>query len=643
MNEREHKATLTHMPGLDGLRGLAVLGVLLFHDDRLVGGYLGVDLFFVLSGFLITSLLLREHADSGKIALGAFWVRRARRLFPAVLSLMPAVGLYSLALADAAERSRIRGDGLATLAYVANWRSIFASRSYWEMFLAPSPLEHTWSLAIEEQFYVVWPLLVTGLLVWARVGARGLMAVSAALAAASMLAMGLLFDSTHTERVYLGTDTRGAAILLGAALACVLALKGPLASRAGVRALDAAGALAFVGLAVAWARLDGTSLFLYRGGFWLTELAGLVLIACAAHEESAVARALSVTPLRWLGLASYGIYLWHWPIYVTLSQERVHVGGWGLTALRLGATFAVAAASYRWFEQPIRKRGLPFGRPAIVVPAAFAASALALVCCTRGGKPPEPVALVAPEAPAPTASAGGPAPRDRHRFPPPAFPPDGRLRVMVIGDSVAQALGERMFFVEDRVGAFVAERGVGDCSIMEGKLPTKSLTNVPHGGGNCAAKWAADAAELKPDVTLVILGGGFFAPIEIDGAWRRVCDPKARKPYLEQLVSLLGAMGKDAGRVVITLVPKPVGKWHKPLWDEATTCFNDAMREAAGKVPGASTLDLYARVCPGDTCVLENAGAPIRPDGMHFGGLGAEETAEWVLTQLGGKRTAPAP
>lgn len=214
---------------------------------------------------------------------------------------------------------------------------------------------------------------------------------------------------------------------------------------------------------------------------------------------------------------------------------------------------------------------------------------------------------------------------------------------MVVGDSVAQALGERMFFVEDRVGAFVAERGVGDCSIMEGKLPTKSLTNVPHGGGNCAAKWAADAALLKPDVTLVVLGGGFFAPIEIDGEWLRVCDAKARRPYVAELVSLLLGMSRDAGTIVITLVPKPVGKWHKDLWDEQTACFNDAMREAATKVPGASTLDLYARVCPGDTCILESAGAPLRPDGMHFGGLGAEETAEWVLSQLGAKKPATAP
>jgi peptidoglycan/LPS O-acetylase OafA/YrhL len=629
------RPTLAHLPALDGLRGLAVLGVLFFHDDRLKGGYLGVDLFFVLSGYLITSLLLREKEATGAIALGPFWIRRARRLFPALLALIPAVGVYAVTLADKTELGRIRGDGLATLAYVANWRSIFAERSYWEMFLAPSPLEHTWSLAIEEQFYVVWPLLVTVVLVKLRRSSRALLGVSIALAAASMIAMARLFDPTRSERAYLGTDTRGAAILVGAALACALVHRRTL-GRGATRALDAAGLVATLGLAWAWVRLDGMSPFLYRGGFWLTEAAVLVLIACAAFSEhSLVARALAFAPLRWVGLVSYGVYLWHWPIFVALSRERAGFGGIGLTALRLGLTFGVAYVSYRWLEQPIRKHGLPFGRPRIVVPGAFAASALALVCCTRGGKPPAPQALVAPGAPEPTASAGASAPRDRHGFPPRPTPPDDRVRVLVVGDSVAQALGERLFFVEDRQKAFVAERGVGDCSIMEGVLPTHSLTNVPHAGGNCAAKWQADAKELRPDVTLVLLGGGFFAPIQIDGTWQRVCDAPARTAYVAELVSLLTGMGPDAGHVVVARVPKPVGHWHKEIWDQQTACFNDAMSEVASKVPGATVLDLYSEICPKDECVLEDQGALIRPDGMHFGGLGAERTAEWVLGQIG--------
>src|SRR5262249_46993653 len=152
---------IQHLPALDGLRGAAVIGVLFFHDDRLRGGYLGVDLFFVLSGFLITSLLVAEQRAAGRIDLRAFWVRRARRLFPAVLALMPAVALYAALLAAPSELATIRADALATLGYAANWRSIFAGKSYWDLFNAPSPLEHTWSLAIEEQFYVAWPLFAS--------------------------------------------------------------------------------------------------------------------------------------------------------------------------------------------------------------------------------------------------------------------------------------------------------------------------------------------------------------------------------------------------------------------------------------------------------------------------------------------------
>ena len=201
--------SIAHVPALDGLRGAAVAGVLLFHAEGLLrGGFLGVDLFFVLSGYLITSILVAEHRRSGRIDLRAFWIRRARRLMPALLALVPAVGLYARSFAAPGELAQIRGDALATLAYVANWRAILVRRSYWEMFAAPSPLEHTWSLAIEEQFYVVWPLVA---LVVLRRGPRALAIVSGVLALGSIVAMAVLGASATPNRVYLGTDTRGAA------------------------------------------------------------------------------------------------------------------------------------------------------------------------------------------------------------------------------------------------------------------------------------------------------------------------------------------------------------------------------------------------------------------------------------------------
>jgi len=208
---------LEHVPALDGLRGIAVVGVLAFHLGHLRGGYLGVDLFFVLSGYLITSLLLVEWEHTGRIGLGAFWSRRARRLLPALFLLIGAVAVYAWTSPPAIVPGALRGDALATLGYVANWHAVLAHHGYWELFAAPSLLAHTWSLAIEEQLYVVWPLVVVVAL---RFGRRAVLWTALALAVASALTMIVIHGAgDDTARAYYGTDTRAAAVLIGAALA----------------------------------------------------------------------------------------------------------------------------------------------------------------------------------------------------------------------------------------------------------------------------------------------------------------------------------------------------------------------------------------------------------------------------------------
>ncbi len=419
---------IRHLPALDGLRGVALLGVLFFHaGGALPGGYLGVDLFFVLSGYLITTLLLAEHRDTGRVVLSAFWVRRARRLFPALLSLMPAVALYARFVALPGELPRLRADALATLGYVANWRTIVAGQSYWDLFAAPSPLEHMWSLSIEEQFYVVWPLAVALLVRRApspRALGRRVLVLALGLGALSMASMVARFDPASTSRAYLGTDTRSAGILAGAALATLLSPDAVLSPRA-VRLLDALGLIAAAGLAVAWSKLPGSSRFLYHGGFWLTEIAVLVLIACAvAGPSSVVARALALRPLTLAGTVSYGAYLWHWPVDVLLTPARVHLPSVWLHALQLAVTFAIAAVSYRFLESPIRRHGLPFGRALYVVPGAVALAVLLVVRATHA-RPP----LGAPPAVAPDVREGDPL----------LGPP--RLHVLVLGDSTANSLG----------------------------------------------------------------------------------------------------------------------------------------------------------------------------------------------------------
>jgi hypothetical protein len=203
---------------------------------------------------------------------------------------------------------------------------------------------------------------------------------------------------------------------------------------------------------------------------------------------------------------------------------------------------------------------------------------------------------------------------------------------LVVGDSVAITLGERMRSTQSR--SFVAERGVGDCSLLEGVVPMRSLNGVPHAGGNCAARWEADAAELHPDVTLVVLGGGFFAPAEVAGEWRYPCDQEWHDAYGPALVGRLRALERNGGRRVVVRVPHPLGIWKSPEVDRRVDCFLKTLDEAALAVPGVETLDLDAKLCPVGECWTTEDHAPIRPDGLHFDGRGAEGTARWVESEL---------
>jgi peptidoglycan/LPS O-acetylase OafA/YrhL len=634
---------IAHVPGLDGLRGLAVCGVLLFHANGLLrGGYLGVDLFFVLSGFLITSILVREHEKSGTIDLKAFWVRRARRLLPALLSLIPAIALYARTLAAKDELPGLRADALATIGYVANWRAILARRSYWEMFTAPSPLEHTWSLAIEEQFYVVWPLLVFALLVVAKKNVRALLLTSVVLGLASCAAMAVLYATGgDTTRVYLGTDTRGAAILVGAALATSGLVRGKPS-----RVVDGIAIAGAIVLAIAWLRLDGQDDRLYRGGFWITELAGAaLLLACVRNPEGIVARVFSLKPLRLMGLVSYGVYLWHWPIYVVLTPERVHLGAIPLLVVRIALTLAIAAASYRWFERPIREKGLSgigLTRPIVIVPSAFAVAVALVVFSTRGGvvkaAAAEPVFVPAPPPP-PVEKAGVvttfPA-APPGTIPPAAELPPGTLRVLVLGDSVGLAMGARMHWVQEPSHAFVAHRAIGDCSILDGIVPVHSMGGTPHGNGNCARNWVDDTKELEPDVALIVIGGAFWSTVKVGWRWRTVCDREWHDAYAKRLAELLTAIAPHAKRRVVLQSAYPVGKWQTPTLDDKVDCYNRILTDAATEA-GAETIDLNAFACPDKTCTMESQGQPVRPDGLHFDGLGADDTCRWILARLHGE------
>jgi peptidoglycan/LPS O-acetylase OafA/YrhL len=353
-------ARLGYIPALDGLRALAVVAVLLYHGDQswIPGGFLGVDVFFVISGYLITCLLLSDFQQTHGIGLRRFWYRRARRLLPALFTMLFVVSLYAiLFLPDVLDQ--LRGEVIAALLYVENWFLIFRNLSYFQSTGRPPLLQHVWSLAVEEQFYLLWPLiLMLVLTVWRKTRRALLVGVLCAVAI-SAIEMAILFHPyTDPSRVYYGTDTRVQALLLGAALAFVWApwrLVGRTGRSAGV-VLDAVAVLSGIVLFWMFLNIGQFDTGLYRGGFLLVAIVSALLIAATVHPASRlVPWLLGFAVLRWIGVRSYGIYLWHWPIYmVTRPHSDVPLTGIPLLALRLALTFVIAALSYRYVEEPVR-------------------------------------------------------------------------------------------------------------------------------------------------------------------------------------------------------------------------------------------------------------------------------------------------
>jgi peptidoglycan/LPS O-acetylase OafA/YrhL len=353
-------ARLGYIPALDGLRAVAVVAVLLYHADQkwIPGGFLGVDVFFVISGYLITCLLLSDYQQTHGIGLKRFWYRRARRLLPALFAMLFVVSLYAiLFLPDVLDQ--LRGEVISALLYVENWFLIFRDLSYFQSAGRPPLLQHVWSLAVEEQFYLFWPLiLMLVLTVWGKSRKALLIGVLCGVAASTLLGVILYHPYTDPSRVYYGTDTRVLALLLGAALAFVWApwrLIGRTGRNAGVL-LDIVAVVAAFLLVYMFLNVGEFDPSLYQGGFLLVAIVSALLIAATVHPASRlVPKVLGVNLFLWIGVRSYGIYLWHWPIFmVTRPHSDIPLTGIPLLVLRLTLTLVVAALSYKYIEEPIR-------------------------------------------------------------------------------------------------------------------------------------------------------------------------------------------------------------------------------------------------------------------------------------------------
>ncbi len=371
---------LEYQPALDGLRGIAVAGVIAFHLGYLQGGFLGVDLFFTLSGYLITRLLLLERQGTGRINRWAFWSRRAWRLLPALLMAVGAGAIYAETVARPDELSGIHDAGLTALVYVTNWQFISAGGGYWAIFTAPSPFDHLWSLAIEEQFYVLWPLIVIPLL--GRSGkTRKLLIATTVLAAATSL----IFILDNPTNAYLSSITRSSSILIGAALALTIHRGDAWLGRVTHgRTIMMLVTVSVAYLVWSWTSINGSlDLGFFNGGFFFHAVAVAVLIAAiTAAPDGRLAAFLRFGPFRKLGVVSYGAYLWHWPIIVAFNAERTGLNGAALLLTRLGLTAVATVASYRLVERPARVDWSKRIRPYIVFPVIGIAVAIALLFAT---------------------------------------------------------------------------------------------------------------------------------------------------------------------------------------------------------------------------------------------------------------------
>ena len=362
--KHDRKTKSRYVPALDGLRAFAVLAVIAYHMGLgwAPGGLMGVTVFFVISGYLINGLLVAEREQTGTISLKSFWMRRIRRLFPAIF--LSVVGTAALCtIFDHTLLDKMRPDILPSLLFYNNWWQIFRDISYFEAAGNPSPLTHFWSLSIEEQFYVVWPLL---LLLMYRIGMKkqSMSRVVLVLAVASALAMAVLYDPQgDPSRIYYGTDTRAMSLLIGVWLAFMW----PSAAFGAEPSMDnrnattwigfnIAGVAALAGLVAIVVFTNGFSAFPYRGGILLTSVLSAVLIAALAVPKTWVARLFELAPLVWIGKRSYGMYLWHFPILLLTTDVNSTTGApWWMHIVQLVLIFVISELSFRFVEDPIRK------------------------------------------------------------------------------------------------------------------------------------------------------------------------------------------------------------------------------------------------------------------------------------------------
>jgi peptidoglycan/LPS O-acetylase OafA/YrhL len=658
------RARLSHLPPLDGLRGLAVAAVFLFHSrlDWARGGFLGVSAFFTLSGFLITTLLLVERDGAGRIGLKGFWGRRARRLLPAAFVALGGIVLYGAFVADAEQLRDLRGDVFAALAYVANWRFVFEEQSYAELFNGtPSPVLHFWSLAIEEQFYLVFPIVAAGLLRLGRGSARFLGFALAALAVGSIVVSHVLVSGGgDLDRAYYGTDARAAELLVGALLAVVLVTRRRPGRGPARIAFGVVGIASLAVLLVLWSTTSQDARWLYQGGFALHA----VLVAAVIGEAllpGPLSRVLALRPFVLLGLVSYGVYLYHWPVFLWLSPERLpELTGAQLFVLRALVTLSVATLSFFLIERPVRLAS--HGKrwwPRVAAPVALAAIVVGAVVVRPPSAPPEIVFAPISKGPPPDVGGanatkpGAPvsritAPLAVRRAAPSTstprlhrpFPEDRPIRVLVVGDSVGQTLGRGLELWGNETGrAQVFNDAHYYCSL--GRFAPRSYgTGEEQQFEVCDAwgeRWPKMISSFDPDVVVLLFT--FWEMVGRDppgvGGYVAPGDPVHDDWQLGEYVIAADTLSANGAKLVWLTMPC----WQTDQAEHRETI--DHMKEhqlgrlAERRADAVRVVDLDAEVCPGGEFRMDYAGVEMaRPDGAHFSDDGARAVANWLMGKI---------
>ncbi len=612
---------IPHAPGLDGLRGLAVAAVLVFHAGPatwMPGGFLGVSLFFTLSGYLITTLVLAEVHRDRSLGLTSFWSRRIRRLIPALLLLTLGVAVMAR-LVDLGRG--IRGDIVGAMTYTTNWIEIDRGQAYGDLFRAPSPLVHLWSLAIEEQFYVILPLVAWVLARRAPERLRRNLTIGAVgITIVGFIATRLTNDPTVA---YYGTLHRAPEIAVGALLATATR---PTTERSPAwLSRVAVGALAITVLA--WCTVHVSDGWVTGGGLVLFAFVSATLVRAAARPGP-LATFLSAAPLRGLGLISYGLYLYHWPIVVLLSPPRIDWAPVPLFLARVAIALALSVASYFLVEQRFR-RGWPATPVGTVIILGLTALALTLVVSLAIAPAAVRETVVAKPAPAvvdpetaatqtTTAAAPGPA------------------RLAIVGDSVPSWIIRDGGSGLDPTKVALIDGTLESCDGARGNPVARSRTGalVPTPEG-CTG-WPSQYPqffERADDVAVLMIGGHAVLDRDIGGQFRGPCDPFAASWYQNDVEERLLFLDQYAQHVVLVLPTwaDDLSEWIYPSDHLGRMdCVRAALKGAA-ETEGADTIDFGSYVCP------DGPGAcrPLRTrDGMHLDADQAPAALTWLVDQV---------